>query len=155
MLVAALFSVAAKRMLRAATCLLVVLICTAGLYLLLDYHFMAAVQLSVYAGGILVLFIFAILLTRPSHELEKQQKIRKIIAGAVSALTCAAVVICILLKTNYIYNEHSSTQEISMADIGTTLMGTEKYQYLFAFEILSVLLLICLVGGIVIARKRQ
>jgi NADH-quinone oxidoreductase subunit J len=45
-------------------------------------------------------------------------------------------------------------QEISMNLIGHTLMGTEKYQYLLPFEILSVLLLACIIGGILIARKR-
>jgi NADH-quinone oxidoreductase subunit J len=156
MLAAAVFAVTAKKMLRAATCLLVVLIGTAGLYLLLNYHFLAAVQLSVYAGGILVLFIFAILLTRPRGDEPEPHSKRKIVAGASAALLGVVVVGYMLLKTKFLYNNSviTSDHEINMADIGTSLMGTAKYQYLLAFEMLSILLLVCIVGGVLIARKR-
>jgi NADH-quinone oxidoreductase subunit J len=45
-------------------------------------------------------------------------------------------------------------QEINMQVIGNALMGTEKYQYILPFEVLSLLLLACIIGGILIARKR-
>jgi NADH-quinone oxidoreductase subunit J len=155
MLFAAIYSVAAKKMLRAATCLLVVLICTAGLYLLLNYHFLAAVQLSVYAGGILVLFIFAILLTRTSNNDYMAHSMRKMVAGAATAILGAAFACYILLKTKFLYSTPPPVEsEVSMAAIGTMLMGTQKYQYLLAFEVLSILLLVCIVGGVIVARKR-
>ena len=56
-------AVTSRRILRAAVSLLFVLIATAGLYFLLNYQFLAAVQLTLYAGGIVVLIIFSILLT--------------------------------------------------------------------------------------------
>ena len=62
-IVSSVLAVTSRKIFRAATYLLLVLIGTAGLYLMLNYHFLAVVQLSVYAGGILILFIFAILLT--------------------------------------------------------------------------------------------
>jgi NADH-quinone oxidoreductase subunit J len=156
MLTAAIFAVTAKRMLRAATCLLIVLIGTAGLYLLLNYHFLAAVQLSVYAGGILVLFIFAIMLTRPRGDV-RQPKGKHVFAGVSAALAGIAVVGYIVLKTTFVYSAAAldGDYEVSMTTIGNALMGTEKYQYLLAFEVLSVLLLACIVGGVMIARKRR
>lgn len=62
MIVAALFAVVSSKIMRAATLLLFVLFGTAGLYFMLHYSFLGAVQITVYAGGIVVLFIFAILL---------------------------------------------------------------------------------------------
>lgn len=56
-------TVTTRRILRAATYLLFVLFATAGLYFQLDYHFLGAVQIAIYAGGIVVLFVFSILLT--------------------------------------------------------------------------------------------
>src|SRR5665647_378771 len=62
-------TVTTRRILRAAVYLLFVLISTAGVYFMLNYNFLAAVQLTVYAGGIVVLIIFLILLT--SHLTER------------------------------------------------------------------------------------
>jgi NADH-quinone oxidoreductase subunit J len=158
MVTAAALAVTAKKMLRAAVCLLFVLIGTAGLYLLLNYHFLAAVQLSVYAGGILVLFIFAIMLTRPQGDVPEPRSARKILACIAAALAGIVVTAGIVLKTKFLYQSNPSIvgdHEIDMKNIGTALMGTEKYQYLLAFEMLSILLLVCIVGGVMIARKRK
>ena len=59
-LAAALFCVTTKRIMRAATALLFVLFGVAGIYFLLDYTFLGAVQISIYAGGITMIYIFAI-----------------------------------------------------------------------------------------------
>lgn len=65
-------TVTTRKILRAATYLLFVLFATAGLYFKLDYEFLGAVQIAVYAGGIVVLFVFSILLTtRPGDNSEK------------------------------------------------------------------------------------
>ena len=61
-------AVTTKKILRAASYLLFILIGTAGLYLMLNYHFLAAVQITVYAGGVLVLFIFAIFLVNSKGD---------------------------------------------------------------------------------------
>ncbi|VAW19469.1 hypothetical protein MNBD_BACTEROID01-627, partial [hydrothermal vent metagenome] len=62
-------TITSRRMLRAAVYLLFVLVATSGLYFLLNYQFLAAIQLTLYAGGIVVLIIFSILLT--GHISEK------------------------------------------------------------------------------------
>lgn len=156
-LVLSVLSVSAKSLLRSATYLLLVLICTAGFYLFLNYHFLAAVQLSVYAGGVLILFIFAIFLTGNKGDVLKKHQVQKYIWGALAALSGIAVTAFALLKHQFVYSGNTSMEgdrEIDMKLIGETLMGTEKYQYLLPFEVVSILLLAAIIGGILIARKR-
>ena len=151
-------AVSSKSLLRSATYLLLVLICTAGFYLFLNYHFLAAVQISVYAGGVVVLFIFAIFLTSNKGDVLEKHLTRKYVMGGLAALGGIAVTAFALLKHQFVYGNNTTIEgdhEINMKVIGQALMGTEKYQYLLPFEILSVLLLACIIGGILIARKRQ
>jgi len=150
-------AVTARNVLRAAVYLFFVLIGTAGLYLLLNYHFLAAVQVSVYAGGIMVLFIFAIFLTNNKGETFEPHEKRRTFAGILAAVVGVGISAFALLKHKFIYTDNTTVvgdQEVNMKIIGHALMGTEKYQYLLPFEILSILLLACIVGGILIARKR-
>ncbi|MCD8194379.1 MAG: NADH-quinone oxidoreductase subunit J [Tannerellaceae bacterium] len=150
-------AVTSKKMLRATTYLLFVLIATAGLYLLLNYHFLAAVQLSVYAGGILILFIFAILLTSANGDKAEPHDRRRIATGIVVALAGIVITSIITMKHTVLYAGNTTIvgdQEIPMKEIGFALMGTDKFQYLLPFEALSILLLTCAIGGIIIARKR-
>jgi len=150
-------AVTSKSLLRSATYLLLVLICTAGFYLFLNYHFLAAVQISVYAGGVLVLFIFAIFLTSNKGDIMQKHKANKYVMGALATLGGIAVTAFALVKHQFVFgNNHTmeSDQEINMKVIGEALMGTEKYQYLLPFGVLSLLLLACIIGGILIARKR-
>ncbi|MDR0546329.1 MAG: NADH-quinone oxidoreductase subunit J [Dysgonamonadaceae bacterium] len=150
-------AVTSKSLLRSAVYLLMVLLCTAGFYLLLNYHFLAAVQISVYAGGVVILFVFAIFLTSNKGDRMQRHQTRKYIMGGVAVLAGIAVTAFALLKHRFIYaagNGAEGDAEINMQVIGQTLMGTEKYQYLLPFEVLSLLLLACIIGGILIARKR-
>lgn len=81
-----------KLIIRAATYLLFVLLATAGLYLQMDYQFLAAVQVAVYAGGIMVLFIFSILLTnQPGIDVKFEKPGRMVLAGLASI---AGLAIC-------------------------------------------------------------
>jgi len=156
-IVSSILAVTSKRMMRAATYLLFVLIGTAGLYLFLNYHFLAAVQLAVYAGGILVLFIFAILLTSDKGDKTEPHDRKRIITGIFIILTGVTITLFVTLKHKFLLSENAmidGDHEINMKIIGHTLMGTEKYQYLLPFELLSILLLACIIGGILIARKR-
>jgi NADH-quinone oxidoreductase subunit J len=157
-LILSVLAVSSKSLLRAATYLLLVLICTAGFYLFLNYHFLAAVQISVYAGGVVVLFIFAIFLTSNKGDVMQKHRVQKHIMAAIAALGGIAVTVFALLKHQFVYSGDNHTMEgdleINMKVIGEALMGTEKYQYLLPFEVVSLLLLACIVGGILIARKR-
>jgi NADH-quinone oxidoreductase subunit J len=143
-------------MLRAVVFLLFVLVGTAGLYLLLNYHFLAAVQLSVYVGGILALFIFAILLTAKSYKPEPHDR-NRVVGGLLTAVVGIAVTSFVLMKHKFLYGDNPTIlgdSEIDMKVIGHALVGSEKYQYLLPFEIMSILLLVCVIAGVIIARKR-
>ncbi|WP_080905703.1 NADH-quinone oxidoreductase subunit J [Parabacteroides sp. Marseille-P3160] len=149
-----LLAVTERRIIRASVYLLFVLLGTAGLYLILEYHFLAAAQVAVYAGGIMVLFVFSILLTdHPGAEV-KYEKPKRMIISAFAAL--AGIAICghiIYYNVSRAY-QYIAQGEIDMKDLGMTLMGTGKYQYMLPFEAISLLLLACIIGGILIARKK-
>jgi NADH-quinone oxidoreductase subunit J len=147
-------TVTTKRILRSATYLLFVLFATAGIYFQLEYSFLGAVQLTIYAGGIIVLYVFSILLTNQQAD-EKLERLKnsKVVAGAAAALVGAGLSLFILLSHSFGPSRISSG-EVPVKAIGTALMGTDKYQYLLPFEVISILLLACIIGGIMIARKR-
>ncbi len=147
-------AVTTQKIIRSATFLLFVLLGTAGLYLLMDYHFLMGVQIAVYAGGVMVLFIFAILLTNEPGRDVKFEKPGRMFLAAITAL--AGLGICghiIFYNVNKFYT-YVVQNEFEMKEIGMTMMGTDKYQYLLPFEAISILLLACIIGGIMIARKR-
>lgn len=147
-------TVVSRRILRAATYLLFVLLATAGLYFLLGYQFLAAVQISVYAGGILVLYIFSILLT--SHAGDKAKKIsyKRLMPAAFASLAGLAICGHIIYNNVFKIAEFQVFKEPTMQEIGTSMMGTARFQYLLPFEAISILLLACIIGAIMIARKR-
>lgn len=152
--VSAVLAVTTKRILRAATYLLFVLFGTAGIYFQLNYSFLGAVQLLIYAGGITVLYVFSILLTSSQGD-DHAEKLRnsKMWAGLLTAGAGLAICLVLTLKNRFVPS-HFEHGELEVSAIGHALMGTEKYQYLLPFEAISLLLLACIVGGILIARKR-
>ncbi len=157
MVVCGILSVTSKRILRSATYLLFVLIATGALYLQLGYEFLAGVQISVYAGGILVLYVFSILLTSHAGDKEKSKDWKKIIGAA--SIAVVGFVVCgyiIFSNLNNLFKGKFLGEDKlpDMTAIGTALMGTDKYQYLLPFEAISILLLACIIGGIMIARRR-
>ena len=74
-------AVTSRRILRAVTYLLFVLFATAGLYFQLDYQFLGAVQLTIYAGGIIVLYVFSILLTSGVGEKAEKPETKKVVSA--------------------------------------------------------------------------
>ena len=148
-------TVTTKRILRSATYLLFVLVATAGIYFQLNYSFLGAVQLLIYAGGIIVLYVFSILLTSSDAEKKKPLRNRRTALGLVAAVAGTALVLFLLLTHSFVPAVPADGAELNMHLIGHTLMGTGKYQYLLPFEAISVLLLACIIGGLLIARKRK
>ena len=145
-------TVTSRRILRAAVSLLMVLIATAGLYFLLKYEFMAAVQITLYAGGIVVLIIFSILLTSQiSHKFERIET-KKAIFSALAAAAGAVVVITTILNHSFSADTVAAA-EIDMHVIGRSLLETGPDGYVLPFEVISVLLVAAMIGAIVIAKK--
>ena len=154
----ALMCVMTTRIMRAATFMLFVLFGVAGLYFLLDYTYFGAAQISVYAGGVTMIFVFAIQLVskRTLQGLVERIKISRIIWGGLLTVVSCVVVILILLKNQYMYVAMARPdEEIPMKNIGLALMGADKYQYVLPFEFISLFLLACIIGGLVIARKEN
>lgn len=150
--ICSILAVTTRRILRAATYLLFTLLATAGIYFMLDYTFLGSVQIAVYAGGILVLFVFSILLTsHPGEETEKSSKTKRIL-GLIA--TIAGIVTCGYALFTYPWSSTAVGEAQSIQQIGHALIGMEKFQYLLPFEAVSVLLLACIIGAIMIARKR-
>ena len=145
-----------KRIMRAATFLLFVLLGVAGLYFLLDYTFLGAAQISVYAGGITMIYIFAIQLVskRTLQGMVERLKGSSVAFGALMTIIGLVTVVAVFFKNKFIdMSMQMADAEVPMNVIGKTLMGSEKYQYVLPFEFISVFLLACIIGGIVISRK--
>lgn len=154
MIVASLAAVTALRILRAAVYLLFALGATAAIYFMVSYYFLAAVQLIVYAGGIVVLIIFSILLT--SHVSEKLQKPNalKIIFTAFLVLMGAGMVWSTF--SSYAFLPEPSTGLVAdMTTIGEKMMGYGEKGYVLPFEVISILLLAAMIGAIAVAKRTQ
>lgn len=154
----AIMCVATKRIMRAATFLLFVLFGVAGLYFILDYTFLGAAQISIYAGALTMMYIFAIQLVgkRTLQGLVEHVKGSKAIGAAFVTLAGFLTVVLVLLKNNFLFKAcEMADKEVPMDVIGTALVGSDKYQYVLPFEFISVFLLACIIGGIVVARKEK
>lgn len=151
-------AVTSRKILRAATYLLFVLISTAVVYFQLGYEFLGGVQIAVYAGGIMVLFVFCILLTHRPDEKSKPLASHKRIMGVLVAVA-GTIVLVFALFYMPLFNGASLTQQLAASEpitmdmIGRAFTGTDKFQYLLPFEAISVLLLACIIGGVTVARK--
>ena len=103
-----------------------------------------------------MIYVFAIQLVskRTLQGLEERVKSNKMIGGGLAALAGLVVVSLILLKTEFVTLAPANV-EVPMKEIGTALVGAGKYQYVLAFEFISLFLLACIIGGLVVARKEK
>ena len=140
----ALLTVTTTRMVRSATYLLFVLFGTAGIYFLLGYTFLGSVQIMVYAGGIVVLYVFSILLTSGEGDKAAKLKRSKFLAGLGTTVAGAIIVLFITLKHKFLATTDVNPVEININTIGNHLLSGDKYGYLLPFEAVSILLLACI-----------
>jgi NADH-quinone oxidoreductase subunit J len=135
-----------------ALALIVTLLSLAGLYLMLYAPFVAGVQIILYAGGIMVLFLFVIMLVNLERAQREEQFNRQWHIGIAASVLLGALFVFVYAKGRAIFPgnpvnlpEQSNTQEIALA----------LYRnYLLPFEIASLLLLVAIVGAVVMAKKR-
>lgn len=154
----AVLCVTTKRIMRAATFLLFVLFGVAGLYFLLGYTFLGAAQISVYAGGITMMYVFAIQLVskRTLQGLIERFKGTRLGGGLLISVLGLVTVGLVLMKNQFVNNlVTGDIAEVPMEQIGQALLGAGKYQYVLPFEFISVFLLACIIGGVLIARKED
>lgn len=147
-------TVTTQRIVRSATYLLFVLFGTAGIYFLLGYTFLGSVQIMVYAGGIVVLYVFSILLTSGEGDRAERVKRSRWLTGFLTMLAGAVVILFIQLKHDFLQTVNLAPLEINIQTIGHALLSSDKHGYVLPFEAVSILLLACIIGGIMIARKR-
>lgn len=148
----ALVAVNTRQIFRAAISLLFSLIGIAGIYFWMHYEFIAAVQIVVYVGGIVVLIIFSIFLTQQSGEkLARQKPVRRLFSAL--AAFCGLALTLVQIAGHQFSGTREAAVEVSVKNIGTRLLALDKEGYALPFELVSILLLAALVGCIVIAMR--
>lgn len=153
-LVSGLLAVTTRMIFRAAIYLLFALIGIAGIYFWLQYEFIAAVQIIVYVGGIVVLIIFSIFLTQQAGEELPKQKIGRQIFSVLAAFCGLALVLVQLVQHEFTIT-NGKLIEPSVNNIGNRMLGVNDGGYALPFEVVSILLLAALIGCIVIALKSK
>lgn len=152
MIVFSVMSVTSKNIMRAIVYLLTVMIGMAGIYFLIEYQFLAAVQMTVYAGGIIILYITSIMLVERINEpLDTPLKWRQIVAF-FSTVIAAGISIFAINTFNFDPVEVETITTIEQ--VGSALLNTDR-GYILPFEVISMLLLAVMVGAIVIAKTHN
>jgi NADH-quinone oxidoreductase subunit J len=153
MVVFAIKAVSSRKMLRAVIYLLFVLIGIAGIYFLVDYAFLAAVQLAVYAGGVIVLIIFSVLLV---HHIELRLDVtglkHRILAGTLSLVGIGLTLFAIF---TYEFDPVENYNTIKVDEVGRRLLSYQEGGFILPFEVISVLLVAVMIGAIVIAKGKK
>jgi NADH-quinone oxidoreductase subunit J len=147
-----LMAVTARKIFRAAIYLLFSLIGIAGLYFWMSYEFIAAVQIVVYVGGIVVLIIFSIFLTAESGSDMKNPATSKVAFSALAVMLGCLLTLHTLSNHSFVSNGNAAI-EPSAKNIGAQMLSITDYGYMLPFEVVSMLLLAAMIGCIVIAIK--
>lgn len=152
-LVTGFLAVTTTRIFRSAIFLLFSLVGIAGIYFWLEYEFIAAVQIVVYVGGIVVLIIFSIFLTQEAGANLPDTTMTKKITGGIAAACGFGFTLLQVLQHNFTGTTEPGI-EPSVANIGNRMLGVNEFGYSLPFEVVSILLLAAMVGCIVIALKK-
>ena len=152
MLIGAILVITRKNPVHSALALIVTLLAQASIYLMLYAPFVAGVQIILYAGGIMVLFLFVIMLVSIDRSVKERQFNSQWIVGMIAATALGGLFIAVFMKGKNIFPEHALPviENDNTQKVATMLYG----QYMFAFEIASLLLLVAIIGAVVMANKR-
>jgi NADH-quinone oxidoreductase subunit J len=142
--------IAQRNAFKSALFLLVNFCCLAGLYLLLNAQFVALVQVIIYAGAVVVLFLFAVMLlgadqTEGSPDLRRYQTVAAVLLGALLVLGIVWALIPAEADTVQALMRTDNVREI-----GAALLT----KFMIPFELASVVLLVAIIGAVVLAKKR-
>jgi NADH-quinone oxidoreductase subunit J len=167
----AIFTITARSAVHSALFLISTLVCAAGLFILLQAEFLAGVQILVYVGGVLVLFLFVIMLVNVKEE-NVQIYTRQYLAGVLIVFLLGGGLLAAILQaqtTNFFKTgtdlrllEKAEEEEEAGANVAppptqnTQKVGVELYtRGALPFEIASILLLVAIVGAVRLARERK
>lgn len=151
-LITGILAVTTRKIFRSAVWLLFSLIGIAGLFFWMNMEFIAAVQVVVYAGGIVVLIIFSIFLTQQSGKEMPAPMRSNVILSMIAVLSGCAITYSLIHQYAFKAFTGNAT-EASVANIGMQLLGTSEHGFILPFEVVSILLLSAMIGCIVIAMK--
>ena len=159
MIIGGILVITRKNAVHSAMALITTLLAQAALYLMLYAPFVAGVQIILYAGGIMVLFLFVIMLINLERNMKERQFNRQWLVGIPAAAALGGLFIAVYTATTrgkvlfpegrMTYGESQNTQAIA-----GLLFDRSAGQYMFAFEIASLLLLVAIIGAVVMAKKR-
>jgi len=125
----------------------------AGLYVLLDAPFVAVIQIIVYAGAIMVLFLFVVMLLNAPREAAVRSRLLESagtrVIGAILALAFAAEMAWALTRSRTLAMSAAGRPSFSVPQIGQRLFQ----EYAFAFEATSILILVAMVGAVTLAGR--
>ena len=152
-LIAAVMVIWSRSVIHSAIYLVLTFFCVAAVYVLLRAEFVAVVQVLVYAGGILVLFLFAIMLVNLRDPGGSRVRLHATLSGFIGASVVGMIL--------YVYSTGRLAPSLTLGPPETAgggniqLLGAALYRdYLLPFEIASVLLLVAMIGAIVLARQK-
>jgi len=141
-----------KNPVHSALALILTLLCVAGLYLMLYAPFVAGVQIILYVGGIMVLFLFVIMLVNLERSEKEKQFNQQWLPGLLAAVGLGGLLVAIYLRGKAIFAQ----PVLQMPETeNTQKVGQMLYSnYMFPFEIASLLRLVAIIGAVVMAKKR-
>jgi len=146
--------VTCKNPINSALSLVMTFFCLATFYVMLDAPFMAAIQVIVYAGAIMVLIIFVIMLLNVKAETGKRGT-HAVLAGSVLGLFVLFLTCWFLIKGSLTGVPGTITKAQIVAEGHTELIGKAMFtEFLLPFEITSILLLAAIVGAVILAKKK-
>ena len=151
-IVSAILVITCRNAVHSALSLIMTLLSLAGLYLMLYAPFVAGVQIVVYAGGIMVLFLFVIMLVNLERAAKEEQFSKQWVAGVVVTLCLGGLFLVVYQHRQNLF----PGTPLQLAETqNTQQIGIGLYQnYMLPFEIASLLLLVAIVGAVVMAKKR-
>ena len=142
--------VLARSLIYSAFALLFTFFGVAGLYVLLGADFLAATQLLIYVGGILVLLLFGVMLTHKLYDLDLRSEVTQFLAGIIVASALFVFLVVVAMRTQWATGP-GRLPSVTTAEVGRLFMG----QYLLPFEAASILLLVALMGAAMIVRRKK
>ncbi|GFE60033.1 NADH-quinone oxidoreductase subunit J [Geobacter sp. AOG2] len=153
-IVSAILVITCKNPINSALSLVMTFFCLATYYVMLDAPFMAAVQVMVYAGAIMVLIVFTIMLLNIRVDATKKHS-HKIVLGSIIGFFTLVNTAFIIFKSRVAMPNGPLTGEMIRQQGHTELIGREMFTtFLLPFEITSILLLVAIVGAVILAKKK-
>src|SRR4051812_39683275 len=159
MIIGGILVITRKNAVHSAMALITTLLAQAALYLMLYAPFVAGVQIILYAGGIMVLFLFVIMLISIERAEKERQFNKQWLVGLAAAAALGALFVAVYTKTSrgitlFVEGRMSYVENQNTQSIADLLFDRRAGQYMFAFEIASLLLLVAIIGAVVMAKKR-